>query len=262
MSDSNYIYSPYRSIYTDSSAYSRDKLNDIFDSLPEDLKDAISSVESADVIAETGKIHSLHIDQIAILGQEAGLFLLGVTDPTEFVNILSNKLGVDKNMASQIAGDINEKIFVKVKDSLRSLNHESGIRNQEFTNKLNQENTTKTPNPATENLIKNVETEKLNIPKKTKDILFGKTPEEKKESVDVLGFEKPNAQSIPNDRQATSPWTENKNPETFAQKPKTMGEMNILDDKMNKGVNVEGEEIEVAEKKTIGKVIDPYKEAV
>lgn len=280
-------------------SYSKEQLNNIFDTLPEDLKNAIASVDNSKTVNELGNKYKLHVDQQSILGYETGLVLLGVTDPTDFVSILSTKLGIDRNMASQIAGEINERIFVKVKSSLRSLNQELRIRparhqpdtddisagdshsgeNHEYTNTQNINSTTtnqeqrREPSPAIQNLVRSVEAEKLNVPKQAMDILQGNVMEEKKNDMNVLGFEpttkmnnevgiKNNEYSNTKKQETTSPWTENKNPETFAQKPTTMGEMNILEDKLKAGVNIEGEETELVEKKTIGKVVDPYKETI
>lgn len=101
--------------------YSSDELNEIFDKLPEALKDAIVSVDNARIIGEIGKKYNLHIDQTGEVAEEVGLVLLGLTHPTEFVSQLTKKVGIDRVVASQIASDINDRIFLKVRELLKSL---------------------------------------------------------------------------------------------------------------------------------------------
>lgn len=192
--------------------HNRNKLNDIFDNLPEDLKDAIASVDSAEVIFEISNKHRLHVDQTAILGQETGLVLLGVTDPTEFVGNLSVRLGVEKNTASQIVMEINEKIFAKVKESLRNLHSGGNIS-------LEKSSITYAPN-----IMKNVETENLNVPKQTMDVLQGKVVREEVKDTSILGF-------------------------------------NALETKMKEGGIGRKTEVEIEEKKPISGA-DPYRETM
>ncbi len=157
--------------------HDRNKLNDIFDNLPEDLKDAIASVDSAEAIFETSKKYNLHVDQTAILGQETGLVLLGVSDPMEFVGSIVARLGIDKNKASNIVMEINEKIFAKVKESLRAIHAGQKV----FT--VGEKTETQS------NIMKKVERESLNVPRKTMDILEGKITETKKQDTSILGFQ-------------------------------------------------------------------------
>lgn len=230
-------------LLNDNGSYGR-KLSNIFDELPENIQDAIMSVNSSDAITEISEKYKLHIDQQASLGSETGLVLLGLTDPMEFVNNLSSKLGIDKNIASQIVGEINEKIFVKVKDSLRAIH--SGQKNS---------------GPATvqqkaPDLMKSVEAEKLNVPKPAMDVLQGKVLEQKKRDTSILGF----SPKIQNDELGikNNESTEKK----LNQEQRPMGEMNILEEKMRTGFSVAGEETEKEERKTMGKVVDPFRETI
>lgn len=197
----------------------------IFHSLPEDLQDAILSVRSGDEIETIGQKYKLHINQIAELSSETGNILLGISDPMDFVSNLSNKLGIEKNVAASIVTDINDRIFVKVKESLRSIHSGQRVSASPI---LEQ----KTPD-----LMKSVETETLNVPKKAMDILQGSVLEEKKRDTSIFGFQ-----------------------EEAPQKP--IGEMNILEEKMRPGFSVKGEATEKEINQTIGKEVDPYKEMI
>ena len=100
-----------------------------YDDLPEDLKDAIFSVDTTSLVNMIGKKHGLAIDKIGDLANETGMVMLGVTHPNEFIANLAERLDVDKEKARAIAQEINEQIFKKVRESLRKIhNMERGWR--------------------------------------------------------------------------------------------------------------------------------------
>ncbi len=105
--------------------YTTQQLNDLYQKLPEDLKEIIASVDSTAIIQEIGKDHGLHIDQLGELGSETGYVLMGITAPTQFVTNLTSRLKIDRLIANTIANDINEKIFSKVRESLKKIQTEN-----------------------------------------------------------------------------------------------------------------------------------------
>ena len=94
-----------------------------YDDLPEDLKDAIFSVDTTSLVNMIGKKHGLAIDKIGDLANETGMVMLGVTHPNEFVANLAERLEADKEKARAIAQEINEQIFKKVRESLRKIHN-------------------------------------------------------------------------------------------------------------------------------------------
>lgn len=207
--------------------YSKEQLRRIYDGLPEDVKEAMFSTDSSKVIMEIGNKYKMHIDQISELGKQTGYIMLGVLDPMDFTSILKSKLGLDTQTAGNIVIEINEKIFLKIKESLRQIH--SGK-----TTGVDQKSTSS----ASSNIIKNVETSVLNVPKKTIDILKGDVvPPEKKTDTGILGFQ--------------------------ADKPKQLnqlGSVNILEERMKAGFVAPEEKTEKEDQKTIGKPMDPYRE--
>lgn len=111
--------------------YSTEELNDIFDRLPEEIKDAIVSVDNARMISALGKKYNLHIDKVGEIAEETGLVLLGLTHPTEFVSNLTKRLGIDRIIASQIASDINDQVFLKVRELLKDIQKETAKKEEE-----------------------------------------------------------------------------------------------------------------------------------
>ncbi|HRY62944.1 MAG TPA: hypothetical protein P5056_04220 [Candidatus Paceibacterota bacterium] len=206
--------------------YTKEQLNNIFENLPSDIQNAIYSVESADAVESIGKKYSLHMDQIAALGRETGRVLLGITDPMDFVNQINEKLGVGKTVSSQLVFEINEKIFVPIKDSLRQIHSQAPM-------------TKPAPVPAP-NVVKNISTMELNVPKKTMDVLQGNiqaTP--RGDKTEILGF----------------------SAEKKEMQAKTEGQLNIMEEKMKGGFNIPKAETEIS-KREPSRVVDPYREPI
>ena len=103
--------------------YTDQQISQMYDSLPEDLKDSIFSVDTTSVVNEIGRKYGLAIDKIGDLANETGMVMLGVTHPNEFIGNLADRLDVDKEKARAIAQEINEQIFKKVRESLRKIHN-------------------------------------------------------------------------------------------------------------------------------------------
>ena len=63
--------------------------------------------------------YQLHVDQGAILEREIIQLLLGVKDPTEFVETLENEAHLPKEKVVAIANDVNDRVFVPLREELR-----------------------------------------------------------------------------------------------------------------------------------------------
>jgi hypothetical protein len=98
-----------------------EQLKEIYMKLPNDLKDAIFSVDSAEIIQAIGKKYNLAIDKTGELADETGLVMLGITHPDNFISNLAERLGIDKDTAGKIAGEVNNQIFAKVRESLKKI---------------------------------------------------------------------------------------------------------------------------------------------
>ena len=80
--------------------------------LPEDLREAFFSEEVTNVIIKTAKNYGLHVDQYGILGGEVYGIIFGLSHPKDFIINLTNRLGVEKEIAKKIAA-IGDKFAVK-----------------------------------------------------------------------------------------------------------------------------------------------------
>lgn len=111
--------------------FTEEQIAQMYDNLPEDLKDAIFGVEMNEIVEKIGRENQLNIEQIGDLANETGMVMLGVTHPNEFIANLADRLEVDKEKARAIAQEINEQIFKPVRDSLRKIHN---IREEKDTN--------------------------------------------------------------------------------------------------------------------------------
>ena len=103
--------------------FTEEQIAQMYDNLPEDLKDAIFGLEMNEIVERIGRENQLNIEQIGDLANETGMVMLGVTHPNEFIANLAERLEVDKEKARAIAQEINEQVFKKVRDSLRKIHN-------------------------------------------------------------------------------------------------------------------------------------------
>ena len=139
--------------------FTEEQISQMYDNLPEDLKEAVFSVDMSEVVEKIGRGHQLNIDKIGDLANETGMVMLGVTHPNEFIANLADRLEVDKEKARAIGGEINEQIFKKVRDSLRKIHNmreeeRGGGARFSFSGKEGESYETGTPSSFTETQIK------------------------------------------------------------------------------------------------------------
>lgn len=101
--------------------YTQEQIVEKYYSLPQDLRTAMASVESAKIIQQIEKKHKLNIAQAGELASETGFVLMGLTRPENFIRNLSERLEVATQKAKEIALDVNAQIFSRVKESLKKL---------------------------------------------------------------------------------------------------------------------------------------------
>jgi len=111
--------------------YTSEQLKSQYQKLPENLKDALASVEGVETVKSIGKNYHLRIDEMSELSDEIGLVMLGLAKPEEFVTHIIARLGLDRAVAEGIAREVNEQIFLKIRESLQAL-HEGNKDNSNY----------------------------------------------------------------------------------------------------------------------------------
>ncbi len=96
--------------------YSNEEYNKIFDSLPLEIRNVISSYDSVQKMMMIGKKHNLQIDQQGILNDLALDVMMGIVPSAKFVEELAKEINVPKLQASVIAHDVDEDIFKPIKE--------------------------------------------------------------------------------------------------------------------------------------------------
>jgi len=109
--------------------YTREQLNERYKNLPKDVQEAIIGVETADIIRQIGDEKKMMIDKIGDLAEEISLVLLGFTHPSQFVSHLSERLGIEKPVAKEIAEQVNTRIFFPIRENLKKIH---GLREEEY----------------------------------------------------------------------------------------------------------------------------------
>lgn len=92
-----------------------------YDSLPDDLKQSLMGVGTASELYKIGKNANLGVEKIGRLAEEVGLIILGLTPSQNFISDLKQKLEVTEEKAGEIASEVNARIFLPIRESLKRL---------------------------------------------------------------------------------------------------------------------------------------------
>lgn len=101
----------------------KEKVLEQYKSLPEDLKTAIFSEEGDDQIFRIVAEKGLSEDQASTAARLSGRVLLGFLAPRDFISALAEELKIDYETARAVGLELNEQIFLPVRDSLRKIHH-------------------------------------------------------------------------------------------------------------------------------------------
>ncbi|MCD6528228.1 hypothetical protein J7K44_01155 [bacterium] len=100
--------------------YTREQLWKLYKKLPEELKDAIFSEDTANSIGEICERNGIE-EKTSEVARYTGRVLLGILPPDEFQTALEKEVGLVKDKAKKVAREINRFVFYPVKESLVSL---------------------------------------------------------------------------------------------------------------------------------------------
>jgi len=101
--------------------YSLKALKKHIGELPEELEGAFLSVDPDEKLEEIREEYELHIDQGSELMEEVALLISGGTAPDELRHNIQKRLDVSKDTAKSITKDLNNKIFIPIKDALKEI---------------------------------------------------------------------------------------------------------------------------------------------
>ncbi len=100
--------------------YTQEQFWELYEKLPQELKDALFAEETGNNISEICKKNGAEKNLEAIV-DFVGQVLIGVLAPEDFQENLEKEMGFKKETAKKIAQEINRFIFYPVKPALEQL---------------------------------------------------------------------------------------------------------------------------------------------
>jgi len=102
--------------------YTQEQLLELYQNLPEDLKEAVFSEKTAqniqDICTRSGVTERKTPEKVA---KYTGYVLLGVLPPNEFQETLEKEVKLEKEVAKKVSQEINRFIFYPMESSLEKL---------------------------------------------------------------------------------------------------------------------------------------------
>lgn len=98
--------------------FPKEKLQEIYEILPEDLKEALFSQEIANIINDICAENSIDEKQISEVSKYVGHTLLGLLSPNEFEKTIKEKLIIKDDSAQKISYQITRLVFLPLKTTL------------------------------------------------------------------------------------------------------------------------------------------------
>ncbi len=92
-----------------------------FHALPDNLKIHIASAETAEAVRIISQKHQFSENQVPQLSHITAMILIGEINIVNFVKTLQEKFELKEESARQLARDINQEIFLPVKEDLKKI---------------------------------------------------------------------------------------------------------------------------------------------
>ena len=109
---------------------------DRFAKLPSEIKKLLYSQEMSIIIQKIGEKNQLHIDQTDALNTETGQVMLGFSNMEEFIEDIRDTLSVDQTKATAIAQDVNDMLFVKIREAMKNAGPVSNTTEQNTSERM------------------------------------------------------------------------------------------------------------------------------
>ena len=101
--------------------FTSEEIQAIFEKLPTEVLEAITSSDVNEKVESIGKKYNLHIDQLGELVDEVGLVMLGLQKSSLFVSDLCDRLSIDRKIADNITADITKDVISLIRKHLMSV---------------------------------------------------------------------------------------------------------------------------------------------
>lgn len=101
--------------------YTRQQLMSMYRALPQDLKEALYSIDTTQAIQAVSRAYGLHVDQMGELSNAIGQVMLGALHPRDFTKHIKSELAIDEQKASALTREVNLTVFTKIRESLKRI---------------------------------------------------------------------------------------------------------------------------------------------
>jgi len=101
--------------------YTKEEFWKLYDKLPQELKEAVFSGETANHVKDICARYNIDKKDIPEVADQVGNVLLGLLPPDDFQKILELDLKLEKGTIERIMREINRFIFYPVKPALEQL---------------------------------------------------------------------------------------------------------------------------------------------
>ena len=85
------------------SHHTKEEVRRRYQNLPPILKEALFSADIAEKMFAIGVKNTLTIEQIGAMSEETGYIILGFTAPKDFVEVIAQRLVIEREQAQKIA---------------------------------------------------------------------------------------------------------------------------------------------------------------
>lgn len=99
--------------------YAKEELWKLFEKLPNELKEAVFSQETADQIFNVCERNN--VEEVSKVAYEVGLVLMGALLPVDFEKTIQQELKLKESVAKSVATEINRFVFYPVRPALQQL---------------------------------------------------------------------------------------------------------------------------------------------
>jgi len=104
-------------------SYTKEQVAKVYEKLPEELQEALFSLETSDAIASACVKYNISDLNNRKITEYVGYVLLGLVLPQDFEQLLQKELKLPKKTTQEIAREINRFIFYPVKPALEQLHN-------------------------------------------------------------------------------------------------------------------------------------------
>jgi hypothetical protein len=89
--------------------------------LPEDVRNAVLSVEWEGKVQAIGQKHRLHIDQVGALGDLTLMTMIGMVNLSDYPSQMAQQLNIPASDAEAITKEVGDEVFMPIRESLKKL---------------------------------------------------------------------------------------------------------------------------------------------